>query len=77
MSLAIGNGVKSGLFEAGFSTQIGQKRLVYEVKNDIFRHFSEAESHDVGEFGAEIFPQALISKNLQIICNDLGSIENK
>jgi hypothetical protein len=57
-----------GLFEAGFSAQIWQKGRVLRQKNDFFRRFSEAKSHDVGNFGAEIFPQALISKGLEIIC---------
>jgi hypothetical protein len=36
-------------------------------KNRIFRSFSEAKSHDVGNLGAKYLPQALISKELKII----------
>jgi hypothetical protein len=40
----------------------------------IFQRFSEAKSHDVGYFWAENYPQALISKGLQIICKGLRGI---
>ena len=52
-------------------------KKVFRQKTELFRHFpaiSEAESHFVGYFGAENFPQALISKNLQIFCKDFGEI---
>jgi hypothetical protein len=50
---------------------LGRKKSFSRQKPDFsgfFRRFSEAESHDVGEFEAEIFPQALIPKGLKIIC---------
>jgi hypothetical protein len=43
-------------------------------KNELFRRFSEAKSHDAGEFGGEKFSQALISNGLKIICNVLRGI---
>jgi hypothetical protein len=43
-------------------------RGCFWVKTGFFRCFSEAKSHHVGEFGSEVFPQALISNELKIIC---------
>jgi hypothetical protein len=50
------------------------KHLKNPVKSGIFRRFSEAKSHHVGEIGAEIFTPALIPKRLQIICKVLRGI---
>jgi hypothetical protein len=50
------------------------KRRLFEAKNDFFRRFPEAESHYVGDFWSKSFPQALISKSLQIICKVFGEI---
>jgi hypothetical protein len=50
------------------------KKGGFPAKTGIFRRFSEAQSHDVGEFGAENFPQALILNGLKIICKDSGEI---
>jgi hypothetical protein len=50
------------------------KNRVFPAKKGFFRSFSEAKSHHVGYFRAEIFPQALISKGLKIICKDFREI---
>jgi hypothetical protein len=77
VSLADGSGEKS----AGKRTVRGRffgsnlaKRPGFEAKKGFFRSFSEAKSHHVGYFRAEIFPQALISKGLKIICKDFREI---
>jgi hypothetical protein len=38
------------------------------AKTGFFRSFSGAKSHDAGYYGVEIYPQALISNELEIIC---------
>jgi hypothetical protein len=44
--------------------RFGVKNRIFPAKKGFFRPFSEAKSHHAGYFGAEIFPQALIPKNL-------------
>jgi hypothetical protein len=44
------------------------KNRIFSAKTGFFRSFSEAKSHHVGYFGANNFPQALIPKRLEIIC---------
>jgi hypothetical protein len=48
----------------------------YRSKSGIFRCFSDAESHDVGQRGLKSFPHTLISMELKIICKVLRGKEN-